>query len=78
MVTNGGQFVDLGDRSVEYARLLGLTPFADGGILSLRGLTTDGELSGMLGLYEQRRMFGTRTSERFAPAVALFELAFAR
>ena len=78
MVTNGGQFVDLGDRSVEYARLLGLTPFADGGILSLRGLTTDGELSGMLGLYEQRRMFGTRTSERFAPAVALFELAYAR
>ncbi|MFN8667347.1 MAG: hypothetical protein U0164_09165 [Gemmatimonadaceae bacterium] len=30
MVANGGQFVDLGDRSVEYARLLGLTPFADG------------------------------------------------
>jgi putative methionine-R-sulfoxide reductase with GAF domain len=78
MVANGGQFVDLGDRSVEYARLLGLTPFADGGILSLRGLTTDGDLSAMLALYEQRRMFGTRTSERMAPSVALFELAYGR
>ncbi len=78
MVANGGQFVDLGDRSVEYARLLGLTPFADGGILSLRGLTTDGDLSAMLALYEQRRMFGTRTSERMAPPVALFELAYGR
>ena len=78
MVANGGQFVDLGDKSVEYARLFGLTPFADGGILSLRGLTIDGDLSGMLALYEQRRMFGTRTAERFAPCVALFELAYAR
>ena len=78
MVANGGQFVDLGDRSLEYARLFGLTPFADGGILALRGLTTDGDLASVLALYEQRRMFGTRTSERFAPCVALFELAFAR
>lgn len=78
MVVNGGQFVDLGERSVEYARLFGLAPFADGGILALFGLTTDGDLSGMLALYEQRRMFGTRTSERFAPAVALFELSYAR
>ncbi|MEO7965132.1 MAG: GAF domain-containing protein [Gemmatimonadaceae bacterium] len=78
MVANGGQFVDLGDRSLEYARLFGLTPFADGGILALRGLTTDGDLSSVIALYEQRRMFGTRTSERFAPSVALFELAYAR
>jgi len=78
MVTNGGQFVDLGDKSTEVARLLGITPFADGGLLSLRGLTSDGHLSAMLALYEQRRMFGTRTSERFAPCVALFELAYAR
>ena len=78
MIANGGQFVDLGDRSAEYARLFGLTLFADGGILSLHGLTTDGDLSGVLALYEQRRMFGTRTSERFAPAVALFELAYGR
>lgn len=78
LVSGGGQFVDLGDKSVEYARLFGLTPFADGGLLALRGLTTDGQLSAVLALYEQRKMFGTRTSERFSPAAALFDLAFAR
>lgn len=78
MLTSGGQFVDLGDRSAEYARLLGLSAFADGGILSLRGLLTDGQLSGVLALYEQRRMFGTRTSERFASAATLFDLAYSR
>ncbi|HEX6316434.1 MAG TPA: GAF domain-containing protein [Gemmatimonadaceae bacterium] len=78
LVSGGGQFVDLGERSVEYARLLGLTPFADGGLLSLRGLVTEGQLTAILALYEQRKMFGTRTSERFAPAAALFDLAYAR
>ncbi|MGQ0539074.1 MAG: GAF domain-containing protein [Gemmatimonadaceae bacterium] len=78
LVVNGGQFVELGDKSTDVARLLGITPFAEGGILALRGLTSDGHLSAVLGLYEQRRMFGTRTSERFAPCVALFELAYAR
>lgn len=78
LLSGGGQFVDLAEKSAEYARLLGLSPFADGGVLSLRGLSTDGQLSAVLALYEQRRMFGTRTSERFAPAAGLFELAFAR
>lgn len=78
LVSGGGQFVDLGERSVEYARLFGLSPFADGGLLSLRGLTTDGQLAAVLALYEQRKMFGTRTSERFAPSAALFDLAFSR
>ena len=78
LIAGGGQFVDLGERSVEYARLFGLTPFADGGLLSLRGLTTDGQLAAVLALYEQRKMFGTRTSERFASSAALFDLAYAR
>jgi hypothetical protein len=78
MISNGGQFVDLGERSAEYARLIGLSPFADGGVLSLRGLTTDGALTSVLALYEQRKMFGTRTSERFSPCVALFDLAYQR
>ena len=78
LISGGGQFVDLGERSVEYARLFGLTPFADGGLLSLRGLTTDGQLAAVLALYEQRKMFGTRTSERFASSAALFDLAYAR
>lgn len=78
LVSGGGQFVDLGERSAEYARLLGLSPFADGGLLSLRGLATDGSLAAVLALYEQRKMFGTRTSERFSPCAALFDIAFAR
>jgi hypothetical protein len=78
MLQNGGQFVDLGEKSAEYARLLGITTFADGGILALRGLLTDGQLSAVLALYEQRRMFGTRTSERVGPAAALFDLAYSR
>ena len=78
LVTGGGQFVDLGDRSSEYARLFGMTPFADGGILSLRGVGVDGHLAAVIALYEQKKMFGTRSAERFAPAVALFELGFIR
>lgn len=78
LIAGGGQFVDLGERSAEYARLFGLAPFADGGLLSLRGLTTDGTLAAVLALYEQRKMFGTRTSERFASSAALFDIAFAR
>ncbi|MBV6520856.1 MAG: hypothetical protein MNPFHGCM_00975 [Gemmatimonadaceae bacterium] len=78
LIAGAGQFVDMGERSPEYARLLDLSPFADGGILSLRGLTTDGALTAVLALYEQRKMFGTRTSERFAPCAALFDLAYQR
>jgi GAF domain-containing protein len=77
-VSGGGPFVDLGERSSEYARLFGMTPYPDGGVLSLRGIRLEGMLSAVVALYEQRRMFGTRASERFAPAVALFELAYAR
>jgi hypothetical protein len=78
LVSGGGQFIDLGERSADYARLLGLSPFADGGLLSLRGLAVDGSLAAILALHEQRKMFGTRTSERFAPAAALFDLAYSR
>ena len=77
-ITAGGQFADLADRSAEYARLLGMTPVIDDGLLALRGLVLDGALSAVLALYESRKIFGTRTAERFAPSVALFELGFAR
>jgi putative methionine-R-sulfoxide reductase with GAF domain len=39
---------------------------------------TDASLSAVVVLYEPRKFFGTRTSERFAPSVALFDLAFMR
>jgi hypothetical protein len=77
-ITGGGQLVDFGDSSDEYARLFALTPPAEGGLLAVRGLRFDGPLSSLLVLYEPRKIFGARTSERFAPAAALFELAHAR
>jgi GAF domain-containing protein len=74
----GGQFVDFGDASDEFARLFQLPPFGEQGWLSVRGLRFDGQLSGLLVLYEGRKMFGARTAERFLPAIALFELAWLR
>src|SRR5881397_2625937 len=74
----GGQFVDFGDSSDEYAALLSLKPPEEGGILAVRGLRFDGSLSSLLVLYEPRKIFGTRTAERFAPAAALFDLAHQR
>ena len=77
-ITQGGQFVDFGDSSDEYARLFALDRPPEGGILTVRGLRFDGGLSSMLVLYEPKKIFGTRTAERFAPAAALFDLAHAR
>ena len=77
-VTGGGQFVELGEQSVEYARLFGLPPFTDGGLLALRGLRFDGNLAAIVALYEPKKIFGTRSSERFGSSIALFELGLAR
>jgi len=77
-ITAGGQFVDFGNASDENAALFALTKPADGGILAVRGLRFDGALTSLLVLYEPKKIFGTRTSERFSPAAALFELAHAR
>jgi hypothetical protein len=76
-VSNGGQFVDLAEQSAEYARLFGLTPMPDGQ-LALRGVLFDGHLAAIVALYEPKKIFGTRAAERFAAAVALFELGFVR
>ncbi|HJR41642.1 MAG TPA: GAF domain-containing protein [Gemmatimonadaceae bacterium] len=77
-ITAGGEFVELADESDEYARLFGLPALPDEGLLSLRGLRTDGHLSAVIALYEPKRIFGTRVVERFGPYVALFELGYAR
>src|SRR5918992_1660695 len=60
IVSGGGQFVDLGERSEEVARLLGMRPTSDDGLLSLRGIPLDGHLEAVVALYEPRRIFGTR------------------
>lgn len=77
-VVAGGQFVDVSDRSADYARLFGFSSSFDGGMLALRGLRVEGYLAAVLALYEPRKIFGTRTSERLAPAAALFDLAYGR
>ena len=77
-IAAGGQFVDFGDTSDEFARLLQLPLLGEAGWLSVRGLRYDGTLSAMLVLYESRKLFGARTAERFLPAIALVELAHLR
>lgn len=77
-ITAGGRFVDFGEKSDDYARLFALQRPEEGGILAIRGLRFDGGLCSLLVLYEPKKIFGTRTAERFAPAAAMFELAHAR
>ena len=74
----GATVADFGAESDDYMKLLGVAPPQQGGILSVRGLTLDGELAGFIALYEPRRRFGPRVSERLAPAFDLFALAFER
>jgi hypothetical protein len=78
LVASGGAFADVGGPAPEIARLLDLPMDEDGGDLGLRGMRLDGQLVAILALVEPRRVFGTRASERFAPATALFDLAYLR
>lgn len=77
-VARGGTFAEVAEDSEGYAALLGLTPGGDDRILSLRGLVVDSALAAVLAVQEPRRRFGARLTDRFAPAVALFQLAHAR
>ena len=75
---SGSTLADFGVESDDYLKLLGIAPQQDGGILSIRGLTLDGEISGFVAVYEPRRRFGNKVVERLAPAIDLFALAFER
>lgn len=74
----GRQFADLGPESGDYQKLLGVGASPEAGVLLLRGLLVDGELTGILALSEPKTRFGTRLSEKVTAAVDLFALAFAR
>lgn len=74
----GRQFADLASESGDYQKLLGVGATPDAGVLLLRGLLVDGELAAVLALSEPKTRFGHRLSEKIAPAVDLFALAFAR
>ncbi|HKO16076.1 MAG TPA: GAF domain-containing protein [Gemmatimonadaceae bacterium] len=78
VIEAGGQFCDFAERSDEFARLFGLPGFDEPGWLSARGVRFEGQLSAVLVLHETRKIFGTRTSERFGPSAALFDLAYVR
>jgi len=78
MLAAGRQFADLGGESGDYQKLLGVGANPEAGVLLLRGLLVDGELAGVLALSEPKTRFGHRLSEKVAPAVDLFALAFAR
>lgn len=73
-----GDFVDFGDDSTDFARLLAFQPIPDGGLLAMRGVSMDGQLVAALAVYEPRRIFGARASERFSPSAALFALGYVR
>src|SRR6185312_11595939 len=77
-IAEGGAFADLAEESPGFARMLTMPRSGDGGWLSVIGLRVDGQLAGLVALLEPKRAFGTRVSERFAPMVALFEMAFLR
>ena len=77
-ISAGKQFADLGTESGDYQKLLGTGASPEAGVLLLRGLLVDGELAGVLALSEPKTRFGHRLSEKVAPAVDLFSLAFAR
>lgn len=77
-IMGGGRLVDFGAASEEFAAVFQLPGFGEAGWLAARGFRFDHELTAVLVLYETRKLFGARTSERFAPSIALFELALAR
>jgi hypothetical protein len=77
-IAAGKAFADLGTESGDYQKLLGVGASPEAGVLLLRGLLVDGELAGILAVSEPKTRFGHRLSEKIAPAVDLFALAFAR
>lgn len=77
-LNSGSAVADFGAESEDYMKLLGVNPSHQGGVLSVRGLTLDGELAGFIALYEPRKRFGPRVVERLSPALDLFALAFER
>jgi hypothetical protein len=78
VISAGKQFADLGAESGDYQKLLGTGGSTEASVLLLRGLLVDGELAAVLALSEPKTRFGHRLSEKVAPAVDLFALAFAR
>ncbi len=76
-VSTGQAFVEFGDQSTDFMKLLGLPP-SEGASLSMRGFLLDNELAGALALVEPKKRFGGRVLDKLVPAAELFGLAYAR
>ena len=76
-VTGGQAFVEFGDQSTDFMKLLGLPP-SEGATLSMRGFLLDNELAGALALVEPKKRFGGRVLDRLIPAAEMFGLAYSR
>lgn len=76
-VSSGQAFVEFGEQSTDFMKLLGLPP-SEGALLSMRGFLLDNELAGALALVEPKRRFGGRVLDKLVPAAEMFGLAYAR
>lgn len=76
-VSSGQAFVEFGDQSTDFMKLLGL-PSSEGATLSMRGFILDNELAGALALVEPKKRFGGRVLDRLVPAAEMFGLAYSR
>lgn len=76
-VSAGQAFVEFGEQSTDFMKLLGL-PAGEGALLSMRGFLLDGELAGVLALVEPKKRFGGRVLDKLVPAAEMFGLAYAR
>jgi hypothetical protein len=72
------QFSDFGAQSEDFMRLLGMPTPAESGSFLVRGCALDGELCAVIALYEPKRVFGPRVSDRVTPAVDLFLVTLER
>lgn len=76
-IGEGNGFAEFADQSGDFMKLLGM-PHQDGAVLLARGLLLDNELCGILMISEPKRRFGQRVSDKVAPSLNLFVLAFSR
>lgn len=77
-VLAGQRFVDVGDQSSQYARLLGVEAGVGAFRLLLKGIVFEGALAATLALYDTGHRSGPKLLDRANPLATLFELAYAR
>ena len=77
-VLAGQRFVEVGDQSSQYGRLLGVEAGAGDFRLLLKGIVFEGALAAVLALYDSGRRSTSKLLDKVAPLTIIFELAYAR